>query len=113
MIVNIPDTLVADAYIGMSVVPWDFPFKEILSSAAQLSRRTITFSGIFQLRQVFYDSWSTALKSGTKHPWRLFGATFTGFARSLEIGKQDKTVQILKRAAIGGFRSHHRAPDKR
>ena len=111
MIINIPDALVADAYIGMSVVPWDFPFKEILASASQLSRRTITFSGIFQLRQVFYDSWSTALKSGTRHPWRLFGATFTGFARSLEIGKQDKTVQILKRAAIGGFRSHHRAPD--
>jgi hypothetical protein len=111
MLVNIPDTLVADAYIGMSVAPWEYSFREILTSAAQLSRRTITFSGVFQLRQVFYDSWSAALKSGSKHPWKLFGATFPAFFRALEIGKQDRTVQIFKRAAIGGFRSHHRTPD--
>jgi hypothetical protein len=111
MIVNIPDTLVADAYIGMSIAPWEYPFREVMSGAAQLSRRTITFSGVFQLKQVFYDSWSAALKSGSKHPWRLFGATFPGFFKALEIGKQNTTVQILRRAAIGGFRSHHRTPD--
>jgi hypothetical protein len=111
VLVNIPDNLVAEAYIGMSIAPWEFPFHEILGAAAQLSRRSITFSGVFQLKQVFYDSWAAALKSGSKHPWRLWGATYTGFFRALEIGKQDKTVQILRRAAIGGFRSHHRSPD--
>jgi hypothetical protein len=111
MLVNIPDTLVADAYIGMSIAPWEYPLRDIMSAAAQLSRRTITFSGVFQLKQVFYDSWSAALKSGSKKPWRLFGATFPAFFRALEIGKQDRTVQIFKRAAIGGFRSHHRTPD--
>jgi hypothetical protein len=111
MLVNIPDKLVSEAYIGMSVAPWEFPFHEILGAAAQLSRRSITFSGVFQLKQVFYDSWAAALKSGSKHPWRLWGATYIGFFRALEIGKQDKTVQIMRRAAVGGFRSHHRSPD--
>jgi hypothetical protein len=111
VIINIPDSLVADAYIGMNAVPWEFPAQEIMAGAAQLSRRSITFSGVFQLRQVFYDSWSAALKSGSKHPWRLFGATFPGFFKALEIGKQNKTVQILRHAAIGGFRSHHRKPE--
>jgi len=111
MLINIPDNLVAEAYIGMSIDPYKFPGRDVLAAAAQLSRRSITFSGVFQLKQVFYDSWAAALKSGSKHPWRLWGATYIGFFRALEIGKQDKTVQILRRAAIGGFRSHYRSPE--
>jgi hypothetical protein len=107
VIVEIQDPLIAESIFGMESL--DIAMLKPLAAVANFTRRTITLSGVFQIKQVFKDAPTAALVTGVKHPLLLIGGVYKGFVTSLL--NTDPTVQILKSAGIGGFQSSARTPE--
>ena len=107
IVVEIQDPLIAEAIFGMETL--GLKTVPILAAVANLTRRTITLSGAFQLKQVFKDAPTAALVTGVKNPALLLGGVYKGFLTSLT--KTDPAVEILHAAGITGFRSPTRTPE--
>ena len=107
VIVEIQDPLIAESIFGMESL--DIAMLAPLAAVANFTRRTITLSGVFQIKQVFKDAPTAALVTGVKHPLLLIGGVYKGFVTSLL--NTDPTVKILKAAGIGGFQSLARTPE--
>jgi GNAT superfamily N-acetyltransferase len=111
-IVEIPDAMVAEAILGMITPPYQIPMQKLLGAAAQLVRRTVTFSAYFQLKQVFYDAPTAAWVSGVYNPLAVWTGAFSGFVKAVNPFSNDPIVEIMRSAGIGGFQSYHRTPKK-
>lgn len=107
VVVEIQDPLIAESIFGMESL--DIAMLAPLAAVANFTRRTITLSGVFQIKQVFKDAPTAALVTGVKHPLLLIGGVYKGFVTSLL--NTDPTVKILKAAGIGGFQSLARTPE--
>ena len=107
IIVEIQDLLVAEAIFGLKAL--DLTMWKPMAMVANLTRRLITSSGAFQLKQIFQDAPTAALVSGVKNPLALMGGVFNGFIQALR--PNDPIVQILKSAGIGGFYTAERTPE--
>ena len=107
VVVEIQDPLIAESIFGMESL--DIAMLDALAMAANFTRRTITLSGVFQIKQVFKDAPTAALVTGVKRPLVLIGGVYKGFVTSLL--NTDPTVKILKAAGIGGFQSLARTPE--
>jgi len=107
VIVQIQDPLVAEAVLGMSSL--DIEMFKPLALVANLTRRLITVSPTFQLKQIFQDAPTAALVSGVKNPVAVMGGVFNGFVQSLR--PSDPITDILRSAGIGGFYSPARTPE--
>jgi hypothetical protein len=107
IIVQIQDPLVAEAIFGMKTL--DVEMFRPLVEVANLTRRLITISPTFQLKQIFQDAPTAALVSGVKNPAALMGGVFNGFVQSLR--PSDPIAQIFRSAGIGGFYSPARTPE--
>jgi hypothetical protein len=109
IIIQIEDSNVAEAMLGLAMAPVDFPFQNLLSKAANFTRRSVTFSLYFQAKQVFYDAPTAAWVSGVRNPLKLWAGCFSGFARAVNPIHDDATAMLLQSAGFGGFQSHHRS----
>jgi hypothetical protein len=107
VVVEIQDPLVASSIYGMENL--NLQMWAPLAMVANLTRRSITLSGVFQLKQVFKDAPTAALVTGVKNPLALIGGVWKGFLTSLT--NTDPAVDILKAAGIGGFHSPARTPE--
>lgn len=107
VVVEIQDPLIAESIIGMETL--GIAMYPLLAAAANITRRSITLSGIFQIKQVFKDAPTAALVTGVKNPLALIGGVYKGLVTSL-LGL-DPTINILKSAGIGGFQSSARTPE--
>ena len=107
IVVEIQDPLIAESVIGMETL--GIAMYKPLAIAANITRRAITLSGAFQIKQIFKDAPTAALVTGVKNPLLLMGGVYKGFVTSLL--QTDPTVQILKSAGIGGFQSAARTPE--
>ena len=107
VVVEIQDPLIAESIFGMESL--DIAMLAPLAAVANFTRRTITLSGVFQIKQVFKDAPTAALVTGVKRPLVLIGGVYKGFVTSLL--NTDPTVKILKAAGIGGFQSLARTPE--
>jgi hypothetical protein len=76
-IVEIQDPLIAEAVLGMETVGMEM--WKPLAAAANFTRRTITLSPVFQLKQVFKDAPTAALVTGVKRPDLLMGGVMRDF----------------------------------
>jgi hypothetical protein len=107
IVVEIKNPLIAEAIFGMDSMHLES--LKLLAMAANFTRRTITLSGAFQLKQVFKDAPSAAFVTGVKNPAALLGGVYKGFVSSLL--NTDPVVDILTKAGIGGFVSAARTPE--
>jgi hypothetical protein len=107
VVVEIQDPLIAESIFGMESL--DIAMLAPLAAVANFTRRTITLSGVFQIKQVFKDAPTAALVTGVKRPLVLIGGVYKGFVTSLL--NTDPTIKILKAAGIGGFQSLARTPE--
>jgi len=107
IVVEVQDPLIAESVIGMETL--GIAMYKPLAIAANITRRAITLSGAFQIKQIFKDAPTAALVTGVKNPLLLMGGVYKGFVTSLL--NTDPTVQILKSAGIGGFQSSARTPE--
>ena len=107
VVVEIQDPLVAASIYGMENL--NLQMWRPLAAVANLTRRTITLSGVFQIKQVFKDAPTAALVTGVKNPAALIGGAWKGFLTSLT--NTDPVVDILKAAGIGGYMSPARTPE--
>ena len=107
IVVEIQDPLIAESIFGMESL--NLVMLKPLAAVANFTRRTITLSGAFQIKQVFKDAPTAALVTGVKHPLLLIGGVYKGFVTSLT--NTDPTIKILKAAGIGGFASPSRTPE--
>jgi hypothetical protein len=107
VVVEIQDPLVAASIYGMENL--NLQMWKPLAMVANLTRRSITLSGVFQIKQVFKDAPTAALVTGVKNPLALIGGVWKGFLTSLT--ETDPVVDILKAAGIGGFHSPARTPE--
>jgi hypothetical protein len=112
VILEIEDALVAESILGMISPPYEIPMQKLLGAAAQLVRRTVTFSAYFQMKQVFYDAPTAAWVSGVKNPLAIWTGAFSGFVKAVNPLSNDPVVQILRSAGVGGFQSFHRTAKK-
>ena len=108
IIVRIKDPLIAESVIGMENI--QIPMNDILAYLANGLRRSITFSGVFQVKQLFMDAPTAAWVSGVKSPFKVWGNTFASFLQALK--KEDPIVDMLKSFGVGGFQSMSRTPEK-
>jgi len=79
--IQIADPLVAQSVIGIEHI--QIPMNEVLSYLSNGLRRSLTWSGIFQLKQLFMDAPTAALVSGVKNPVALYGGVFSSFWKGL------------------------------
>jgi hypothetical protein len=107
VVVEIQDPLVAASIYGMENL--NLQMWKPLAMAANFVRRSITLSGVFQVKQVFKDAPTAALVTGVRNPLALIGGVWKGFLTSLT--NTDPVVDILKAAGIGGFHSPARTPE--
>ena len=107
VVIEIKDPLVRESMIGMETLNLTM-FKPLIA-VANLTRRAITLSGAFQLKQVFKDAPTAALVTGVKRPDLLIGGVYKGFLTALT--NTDPVVDILRAAGIGGFHSPSRTPE--
>ena len=105
--IQIADPLVAQSVIGIEHI--QIPMNEALAYLSNGLRRSLTFSGIFQLKQLFMDAPTAALVSGVKNPVALYGGVFSSFVRGLH--QHDPVVQLLKEHGIGGYHSQARTAE--
>jgi GNAT superfamily N-acetyltransferase len=105
--VQVPDPLIAEAAIGMETM--NIEAVRIFGAIANITRRSITLSGAFQLKQVFKDAPTAALVTGVKRPDLLIGGVYKGFVTALT--QSDPAFDILRKAGIGGFHSPARTPE--
>lgn len=108
IVIEIKDPLVAESVIGMENI--EIPMTKILGIMANGLRRSITFSGVFQVKQLFMDAPTASWVSGVKNPFAVWGGTFSAFLRALK--GDDQIVKLLKSHGIGGFQSSSRTPEK-
>jgi hypothetical protein len=112
-IVKIPDHMVADAVLGMFIPTPDNKFTRFMSTMANLTRRSVTFSLYFQAKQVVKDAPTAAWVSGVKSPLRVTAGTIADFGKAL--GNEAEVAQIIdemQSIGVGGFRSFHRDEKK-
>lgn len=116
VVVEISDPLVVAAIYGMDKIQLDMI--KPLAAITNFVRRSITLSGVFQLKQVIKDSPTAAIVTGVKHPELLIGGVLKGFVTALmqpafkKLGVDiEPTVNILKAAGIGGFHSPSRSAE--
>ena len=127
--IQITDPLIARAAIGIEHI--QIPMNEILSFFSNALRRSITFSGVFQVKQLFMDAPTAALVSGVKNPVKLYGSVFGSFIKSLtpvamkpvdylmnkytplktNLAKEDPIIQYLRSYGIGGYHSSARTAE--
>ena len=81
IVIEIKDPLVAEAVIGMENI--EIPMTKILGIMANGLRRSITFSGVFQVKQLFMDAPTASWVSGVKNPFAVWGGTFSAFLSAL------------------------------
>jgi len=105
--IQIADPLIAQSVIGIEDV--QIPMNRIMSAVSNGLRRSITFSGVFQIKQLFMDAPTAALVSGVKNPLSLYGGVFASFAKGLT--QKDPVVDILKSHGIGGYHSSARTAE--
>ncbi len=106
-VVEIQDPLLAEAVLGMESV--GMQMWKPLAAAANFTRRTITLSPVFQLKQVFKDAPTAALVTGVKRPELLLGGVYKGFIDAVR--DSDPAAGILRSVGIGGFYSPARTPE--
>jgi hypothetical protein len=109
--IQIEDSQIADALLGLAMGPVNVPFQAALSGFSNLVRRSITFSGYFQTKQVFYDAPTAAWVSGVKSPFKVWVKSFSTYAKalgSIVTGVDAPTIKILKAAGVGGYHTFHR-----
>jgi hypothetical protein len=106
-VVEIQDPLIAEAVLGMETV--GIKMWEPLAAAANFTRRTITLSPVFQLKQVFKDAPTAALVTGVKRPDLLMGGVMRDFIGAVR--GDDPVAEILRSQGIGGFYSPARTPE--
>jgi hypothetical protein len=106
-IVEIQDPLIAEAVLGMETV--GMKMWEPLAAAANFTRRTITLSPVFQLKQVFKDAPTAALVTGVRNPAALMGGVMRDFIGAVR--GDDPVAAILRSQGIGGFYSPARTPE--
>jgi hypothetical protein len=123
IVVQIKDPLIADAIYGLDTI--DVAMFQPLILTANILRRAITLSGVFQLKQVFKDAPTAALVTGVKRPDLLIGGVYKGFvtgllrpminaAGSKILGRNidiEPVVELLQAAGIGGLQSTSRTPE--
>ena len=102
--IQIPDMLIAQSIIGIENI--QIPMGNVLSALSNGLRRSITFSGVFQLKQLFMDAPTAALVTGVKNPLALYGGVFGSFIKGLH--QKDPVVKLLKSYGIGGYHSSAR-----
>lgn len=107
VVVEIRDPLVAASIYGMDTI--GLKMWEPLAAVANLTRRSITLSMAFQVKQVFKDAPTAAFVTGVRNPFALIGGVWKGFLTSLT--NTDPVVELLKEAGIGGFHSPARTPE--
>jgi hypothetical protein len=127
--IQIADPLIARSVIGIEHI--QIPMNEILSFFSNALRRSITFSGVFQVKQLFMDAPTAALVSGVKNPVKLYGSVFGSFIKSLtpvamkpvdylmnkytplktNLAKEDPIIQYLRSYGIGGYHSSARTAE--
>ena len=105
--IQIADPLIAQSVIGIENI--QIPMNEIMAYFANGLRRSITFSGVFQLKQLFMDAPTAAIVTGVKNPLALFGGVFGSFAKGLT--QKDEVVELLKSYGIGGYHSGARTAE--
>jgi GNAT superfamily N-acetyltransferase len=106
-IVEIQDPLIAEAVLGMETV--GMKMWEPLAAAANFTRRTITLSPVFQLKQVFKDAPTAAFVTGVRNPAALMGGVMRDFIGAVR--GDDPVAEILRSQGIGGFYSPARTPE--
>ena len=106
--IRILNPLIAQAVIGME--SFMLPLEGIMSFGAQTLRRTITWSGVFQLRQLFMDIPSTIIVTGIRNPISFYVSTFGSFIKSLN--SNDPIVKILRSHGIGNIYSSSRTAEQ-
>jgi hypothetical protein len=106
-VVEIQDPLIAEAVLGMETV--GIKMWEPLAAAANFTRRTITLSPVFQLKQVFKDAPTAALVTGVRNPAALMGGVMRDFIGAVR--DSDPVAGILRSQGIGGFYSPARTPE--
>jgi hypothetical protein len=116
VVVQIQDPLVVASIYGMENI--NLRMWEPLAAVANLLRRSVTLSGVFQVNQVFKDAPTAALVTGVRNPIALIGGVWKGFLTSLiQPGMKkagvdvEPVIDILKAAGIGGFHSPARTPE--
>jgi hypothetical protein len=105
--IKIPDMLIAQSVIGIENI--QIPMGNVLSALSNGLRRSITFSGVFQLKQLFMDAPTAALVTGVKNPLALYGGVFGSFIKGLT--QKDPVVELLKSYGIGGYHSSARTAE--
>ena len=105
--VKIADPLIAKSVIGIEHI--QIPMNEMLAFFSNGLRRSITFSGIFQVKQLFMDAPTAALVTGVKNPVKLFGGVFGSFVKGLT--QNDPVIELLKSYGIGGYHSGARTAE--
>ena len=111
VIIQIADSQIADAMLGLAMGPVNVPFQAAMSGFSNLVRRSITFSGYFQTKQVFYDAPTAAWVSGVKRPDKVWAKSFSTYLRalwSIKTGVDSPTIKLLKAAGVGGYHTFHR-----
>jgi hypothetical protein len=118
-IVEIQDDLVMSAIYGMGSI--NAPLDGVAAFSAAFSnffRRTITLSGVFQVKQVFKDAPTAAMVTGVRRPFALIGGVYKGLITALlqpglkKLGYNiEPTIDILRAAGIGGFYTGTRTPE--
>lgn len=107
VVVEIRDPLIAASIYGMDNI--SLKMWEPLAFVANITRRSITLSGAFQVKQVFKDAPTAAWVTGVRNPLALIGGVWKGFLTSLT--NTDPAVDILRAAGIGGFHGPARTPE--
>lgn len=105
--VKIADPLIAKSVIGIEHI--QIPMNEMLAFFSNGLRRSITFSGIFQVKQLLMDAPTAALVTGVKNPVKLFGGVFGSFVKGLT--QNDPVIELLKSYGIGGYHSGARTAE--
>lgn len=116
VIVEISDPLVASSIFGLSQTPLDM-FAP-MAAISNFTRRTVTLSGAFQLKQVLIDAPNAAVVTGVKHPYLLIGGVIKGLVTALinpvtkKFGIEvEPAINVLKAAGIGGFHDPSRSSE--
>jgi len=116
VVVQIQDPVVVASIYGMENI--NLRMWAPMAAVANFTRRGVTLSGVFQVKQVFKDAPTAALVTGVRNPIALIGGVWKGFLTSLiQPGMKkagvnvDPVIDILKAAGIGGFHSPARTPE--
>lgn len=117
VVVEISDPLPAGSLMGLGQAPLDM--FAIPAAVSNFTRRTLTLSPAFQLKQVFIDAPNAAVVTGVKHPLLLIGGVMKGLVTALidpvtkKFGIEvEPAINVLKAAGIGGFHDPSRSPEK-